>query len=153
MPIEIDRLIMLMIVGSRIWQLCFKRDVEIGFKKQLVSGDWDRSLEISSVAGPNASLDCFDSFYVARCQHDDGYTDGRSQLRSTPTNERTQVHIALSSLPSTNRGRRSLTSVNVPLRWSVVATVSLVKHERSGGINGVGKWGEVTNKYRLAWGL
>jgi len=45
-------------------------------------------------------------------------------LMSTPTNERTQAHCTPSSLavtrPSNNRGRRCLTSVNVPLSspWS-----------------------------------
>jgi len=33
----------------------------------------------------------FDSFYVPRCQHDDGYTDGRSQIK-VHTDERTQFH-------------------------------------------------------------
>jgi len=52
------------------------------------------------------------------CQHDGGYVDGRSQIK-VHTDERTQVQSAWSSLtvthPSTNRGRRCLTSVNVPL--------------------------------------
>jgi len=47
------------------------------------------------------------------------------RLRSTPTNgHRSQVHGARSSLtvthPSANRGRRCLTSVNVPLSYSLV---------------------------------
>jgi len=51
MPVEIDRLIMLVIVGisSRIWKHCFKIAVGIRSKSQLVSGNWDRSLETSSV--------------------------------------------------------------------------------------------------------
>jgi len=32
----------------------------------------------------------FNSFYVPRCQHDDGYIDGRSQTK-VHTDERTQV--------------------------------------------------------------
>jgi len=60
----------------------------------------------------------FDSFYAARCQHDDGYMDGRSQIK-VHTDERTQVHSTRSYLtvthPSTNRGQHCLTSVNVPL--------------------------------------
>jgi len=44
--------------------------------------------------------------YLRPCQHDDGYMDGRSQIK-VHTDERTQVHIAQSSLavthPSTNR--------------------------------------------------
>jgi len=51
-------------------------------------------------------------------KHDDGYTDGRSQIKGH-TDKRTQIHSAQSSLtvihPSTNRGRRCLTLVNVPL--------------------------------------
>jgi len=49
MPVERDRLMMLVIVGSRIWEHCFKRDVGTGSKSLLVSGDWERSLETSSV--------------------------------------------------------------------------------------------------------
>jgi len=49
MPLARDRLMMLVIVGSRIWEHCFKRDVKIGSQSQLVSGDWERSLETSSV--------------------------------------------------------------------------------------------------------
>jgi len=61
-------------------------------------------------------------FILRSCQHVDGYVDGRSQM--VHTDERTQVHTARSSLavthPSTNRGRRCLTSMNVPLSqpWS-----------------------------------
>jgi len=40
---------MLVIVGSRIWEICFKRTVGIGSKSQLVSRDWDRSLETLSL--------------------------------------------------------------------------------------------------------
>jgi len=49
MPVKRDRLMMLVIVGKRIWEHCFKRDVGIGSKSQLVSGDWERSLKTSSV--------------------------------------------------------------------------------------------------------
>jgi len=35
----------------------------------------------------------FDSFYVARRQHDDGYIDSRSQIK-VHTDEQTQVHSA-----------------------------------------------------------
>jgi len=56
------------------------------------------------------------------CQHDNGYMDGRSQIK-VHTDEQTQVHNAQSSLavthPITNRARRYLTSV----------TKSTSKHE------------------------
>jgi len=65
-----------------------------------------------------------DSLYVS-CQHDDGYIDGRSRIE-IHTDKRTQVHSAQSSLtvthPSTNRGRRCLTSAELAL----VATVSFI---------------------------
>jgi len=52
--------------------------------------------------------------YLRSCQHENGYIDGRSQLKVN-TDERTQVHSAQSSLvvthPSTNRARRYVTSV------------------------------------------
>jgi len=52
-------------------------------------------------------------FDLRPCQHDNGYMDGRSQIK-VHTYERTQVHSAQSSLvvthPSTNRARRYLTS-------------------------------------------
>jgi len=55
---------------------------------------------------------------IRPCQHDDGYrpVDGRSRFKSTPTNG----HSAWSARPvtyhpSTNQGRRCLTSVNVLL--------------------------------------
>ena len=48
------------------------------------------------------------------CQHDNGYMDGRSQIK-VHTNERTHVHSAQSFLavthPGTKRARRYLTSV------------------------------------------
>jgi len=57
------------------------------------------------------------SIILRPCQHDDGYR--RSVTDKIHTDERTQVHSAQSSLtvthPSTNRSRRDLTSVNVPL--------------------------------------
>jgi len=37
-----------LILGSRIWERCFKRDVGIASKSQLVSGDWEKTLETSS---------------------------------------------------------------------------------------------------------
>jgi len=52
-------------------------------------------------------------FILRPCQHDNGYVDGRSQIK-VHTDERTQVHSARSSMtvthPSTNRGRLWLTS-------------------------------------------
>jgi len=63
-------------------------------------------------------------------QHDDGYMDGRSQIK-VHTDERTQVHSAQSSLvvthPSTNRGRRYLTSVTESpnKHWSPLRTLEL----------------------------
>ena len=39
----------LVIVGRRIDEHCFRRDVGIGSKSQLVSGESDSSLEISSL--------------------------------------------------------------------------------------------------------
>jgi len=52
--VERDRLMMLVIVGRRTDEHCFRREVGIGSKSQLVSGESDRSLEISSmVAGAN----------------------------------------------------------------------------------------------------
>jgi len=64
----------------------------------------------------------FDSlvwFILRPCQHDDGYIDGWKQIK-VHTDERTLVHSARSFLvvtyPSTNRGQRCLTLVNVPLR-------------------------------------
>mgnify|MGYP003406490484 FL=1 len=47
-PVEIDRLIILVSVGRRIWEHCLRSEVGIGSKSQLVSGDWERSLETSS---------------------------------------------------------------------------------------------------------
>ena len=45
---------MLVIVGRRTDEHCFRREVGIGSKSQLVSGESDRSLEISSmVTGAN----------------------------------------------------------------------------------------------------
>jgi len=57
-------------------------------------------------------------FILRSCQPDNGYIDGRPQIQ-VHTDEQTQVHSARSLLvvthPSTNRCRRALTSVNVPL--------------------------------------
>jgi len=38
-------------VGSRVREHCFKRDVGIGSKSQLVSGDWEMRLKTSSNSG------------------------------------------------------------------------------------------------------
>jgi len=73
------------------------------------------------------------------CQHDNGYINGRSQIK-VHTDERTQVHNAQSSLavthPSTNRARRYLTSVTEspskywsPPRTSDVCRRELRKHQ------------------------
>ena len=48
-PIEIERLMMLVIIGSRAWEYCFKREVGIGSRSQLVSGVGDRRLKTSSI--------------------------------------------------------------------------------------------------------
>jgi len=66
-------------------------------------------------------------FILRSChtQHDNGYIDSWSQIQ-VHTDERTHVHNARSSLvvthPSTNRGRRALTSGNVP--FSALAAAS-----------------------------
>jgi len=36
-------------VGGRIWEQCVEKDVGKWSKSQLVSGDWERSLETASV--------------------------------------------------------------------------------------------------------
>jgi len=41
----------------------------------------------------------FDSFYVPRCQHDDGYVDGRSQIK-VHTNELLQRSVFIYGHPS-----------------------------------------------------
>jgi len=70
------------------------------------------------------------------CQHDNGYMDGRSQIK-VHTNERTQVHSAQSSLavthPSTKRARHYLTSVTESLNkhWSSRQCQSVKTVERS----------------------
>ena len=46
---ERDRLMILVIVGRRTDEHCFKREVGIGSKSQLVSGESVRNLEISSI--------------------------------------------------------------------------------------------------------
>jgi len=57
------------------------------------------------------------------------YIDGRSQIK-VHTVERTQVHSDQSSLtvthPSTNRGRRCLASMNVPLHELVLIALILL---------------------------
>ena len=64
------------------------------------------------------------------CQHDNGYMDGRSQIK-VHTDERTQVHSAQSSLviahPGTNRARCFLTSVteSSSKHWSPLWTAIL----------------------------
>jgi len=81
------------------------------------------SQTILNCAGRFGSGNCIgsavnQSSILRPCQHDDGYINGRTQIK-VHTDERTQVHSARSSLavahPSTNRGRCCLTSVNVPL--------------------------------------
>jgi len=66
-------------------------------------------------------------FILRPFQHDDGYIDGRSQIK-VHTDERTQVHSARSSLtvthPSSNRGRRNFNERATEL--ALVATVSLI---------------------------
>jgi hypothetical protein len=47
--VERDRLMILVIVGRRTDEHCFRREIGIGSKSQLVSGESDRSLEISSM--------------------------------------------------------------------------------------------------------
>ena len=49
MQVERDRLMILVIVGSRTDEHCFRRKVGIRSKSQLVSGESDSSLEISSI--------------------------------------------------------------------------------------------------------
>ena len=69
----------------------------------------------------------FGLFDLRPCQHDNGYLDGRSQIK-VHTDERTQVHSAQSSLAvthqGTNRARRSLTSVteSPSKHWSPLRT-------------------------------
>ena len=46
---ETARLMILVIVGRRTDEHCFWRDVGIGSKSQLVSGESDSSFEISSI--------------------------------------------------------------------------------------------------------
>ena len=49
MFVERDRLMILAIFGRRTDELCFRREVEIGSKSQLVSRESDSSLEISYI--------------------------------------------------------------------------------------------------------
>ena len=49
MLVERDRLMILVIVGRRTDEHRFRREVGIGSKSQLVSGESDSSLEISSI--------------------------------------------------------------------------------------------------------
>ena len=49
MLVERDRLMILVIVGRRTDEHYFRREVGIGSKSQLVSGESDSSLEISSI--------------------------------------------------------------------------------------------------------
>ena len=49
MLVERDRLMILVIVGRRTDEHCFRREVGIGSKSQLVSGESDSILEISSI--------------------------------------------------------------------------------------------------------
>ena len=69
----------------------------------------------------------FGLLHLRPCQRDNGYLDGRSQIK-VHTDERTQVRSAQSSLavthPGTNRARRSLTSVteSPSKHWSPLRT-------------------------------
>ena len=49
MLVKGDRLMILVIVGRRTDEHCFRREVGIGSKSQLVSEESDSSLEISSI--------------------------------------------------------------------------------------------------------
>ena len=49
MLVERDKLMLLVIVVKRIDEHCFRREVEIGFKSQLVSGESESSIGISSM--------------------------------------------------------------------------------------------------------
>jgi len=82
------------------------------------------------------------------CQHDNGYMDGRSQIK-VHTDERTQVHSAQSSLAvthsSTNRTRRYLTSVTespskhwLPPRTDRLATILISLY--SSVVSSVTRW-------------
>jgi len=78
--------------------------------------------ERNSVAMCSARYTLDDLIHFSPHQHDDGYIDGRSQIR-VHTDGRTQVH-SVHSLPwwspggpSLNRGRRCLTPVNVRLSY------------------------------------
>ena len=73
----------------------------------------DRHVDV--VTGVLEKVVWFGLFDLRPCQRDNGYLDGRSQIKVHTDDERTQVHSAQSSLavthPGTNRARRSLTSV------------------------------------------
>ena len=49
MLVERDRSMIMVIVGRKTDEHCFRREVGIGSKSQLVSGESDSSLEISSM--------------------------------------------------------------------------------------------------------
>ena len=49
MLVERDRLMMLVTVGRRTDEHCFRREVVIGYRSQLVSGESDSSSEIPSI--------------------------------------------------------------------------------------------------------
>ena len=49
MLVERDISMILVIAGRRTDEPCFRREMGIGFKSQLVSGESDSSLEISSI--------------------------------------------------------------------------------------------------------
>ena len=46
---ERDRLMILVIVGRRTEEHCLRSEMGIGSKSQFVSGDWENSLETSSI--------------------------------------------------------------------------------------------------------
>jgi len=59
-----------------------------------VATAWKKWREIASlIANRRIPLKIRGCFILRPCQHDDGYIDGRSQIKVN-TNERTQVHSA-----------------------------------------------------------
>jgi len=82
---------------------------------------------------------CLVWFILRPCQHDDGYIDGRSQIK-VHADERTQVHSARSSLtvthPSTNRGR-NVASLQWTCHW---ASLGHHRCETLAYVNNVVRW-------------
>ena len=56
--VERDRLMVLVIVGRRTDEHCFRREVGIGSKSHLVSGESDSSSEISSIVTGAKEEEC-----------------------------------------------------------------------------------------------